>query len=163
MGATIFGKVHNKNCCCSGTGCCVGIDMPTTLYATISVIGASPGGGCHCLPIVVTMTFDGAPFNPSWRGVVDTVPGNGSWCDNSPPGTEVRVRFFCDGANWNLHFGAGDFHTGDTEYIPAPCAGNIASPDSFTCNPISIRFEQDGTCCGPTGAPPQTIVITVTE
>lgn len=162
----LFGKIHNKTCCCgdSGNTCCEGIEMPTTLYCTIDVVGASPGGGCSCLPKTITMTFNGSSMNPAWVGSLDNVPGNGSWCDNLPPGNDFKVRFFCDGVSWNLHYGSGGTTiNGSTEYIPAPCAADVASPEEFTCSPVYVRFEQDGSCCGPTGAGPQTLIITVTE
>jgi hypothetical protein len=158
----------DEPCSLTISGCCVGVDMPTVIHCTIERTGDFVSESCECLPKTIPMLFDGSPILPAWTGRLDNVPGNGSWCNNSPEGNDFKVRMFCNGTNWTFQYGASDV------MLASPCAGEITSPYDFVCRPVYFRFEANGACCGPSGipgpggigivpTPPQKLIFTITE
>ena len=150
---------QSQPCAITASGCCVGVEMPTTLHVTIERTGGFvAGNSCLCLPVTIPMLFDGSPINPAWTGRLDAFPGDGSWCSGGSP--DFKVRLVCGGINWRFIYGAGE------GYNAAPCSGQIEEPGEFTCRPIYLRYTVDGICCGPSGIPappPQQLVFTITE
>lgn len=160
---------NEEPCQITMSGCCVGVDMPAVIHVTIERTGGTSPSSCDCLPITIPMLFDGSPISPAWTGRLDNVPGNGSWCDNSPAGNDFHVRLVCSGLGWRLDYGAGEI------IASAPCSGSVLDPGAFVCRPIYFRVEVDGACCGPSAIPnptppppflpppPQSLIFTITE
>jgi len=152
-------------CSINPSGCCVGVEMPNVVHCTIERQASFASASCECLPKTIAMLFDGSPIAPAWSGLIDTDPGNGSWCDDGPDKHDIRVRLACQGNTWGFSYGAGAI------MAASPCAGFIATdPSYFSCRPVYMKFTVDGVCCGPSavGFPPvspgpQTLTFTITE
>lgn len=100
-----------------GACCCPGVDIPTTLTATIS----NKTGDCSCLPATVTLNYLGSD------------PGGGlagQWYGSYAECSSCAIDFKCitndDGCEWQLG--------------PSSCAAS-ATLVSSSCNPFEMVFD----------------------
>ena len=130
MGATIFGKIHNKKCCCSPgcTGCCFPADLSPIPFA-IDAPGCSLDGytdnlveeavdptqhACGvCGSYILSTAFSvpGQFWNPDGMGGCDLIPACAiTFC----------VRLICDGVAHPLGSTFDGAYHSYLPYIPSP-------------------------------------------
>lgn len=89
----IFGKIHNKQCCCDDVcaSCCGGVYPTTSLFATFTLLNATPR--CACLDgLSVELVFQGVIVNDLGECEVRWEGREARPCPN---GLEFNIFFIC--------------------------------------------------------------------
>jgi len=140
----LFGRIHNKNCCCGGPVCC---DRPLPLDCYTGEASTEPNALPLTLDVVLTATPDSGSytcFNGSGTLTFKTAIDGGVCCWE---GTITGTCVDCNGAsfNWSVEMvtccGASGWIV--TSHPGLPCVQGDHGGDSTiaatTCDPVLLE------------------------